>query len=87
MSTSLEYPHLTRHADGTVRIGNTRYKVLHLAGEHYYHGWSAEEIRRTLRAAGFDRVQAWDAAPFFTGDSLIRPGCRTVYLARKTRLV
>jgi len=45
--------------------------------------WDANEIRRTLEAAGFDRVQARDAAPFFKGDPYIKPGCRTFYLARK----
>lgn len=46
--------------------------------------WSSDEIRRTLHAAGFESVRAWDAAPFFKDDPLIRPGCRTVYLARKS---
>jgi len=46
--------------------------------------WSSAEIRRTLRQAGFDSVRAWDAAPFFKIDGLIRTGCRTVYLARKS---
>jgi SAM-dependent methyltransferase len=45
--------------------------------------WSDNEIRRALREAGFDRLRAWDATPFFQGNPLIRPGCRTVYLARK----
>ena len=45
--------------------------------------WSYDEIRRTLHEAGFDRLRAWDAAPFFKDVPLIRPGCRTVYLARK----
>jgi uncharacterized protein (DUF433 family) len=44
MLTAAQYPHLTFDADGTARIGETRYKVLHLAGEHYYDGLSAEEI-------------------------------------------
>ena len=44
--------------------------------------WSSGEIRGTFREAGFDRLRAWDAAPFFK-NPLIRPGCRTVYLARK----
>lgn len=46
MSTDITYPHLTRDADGTARIGKTRYKVKHLAAEHYQHGWSAEELMR-----------------------------------------
>ena len=47
--------------------------------------WSSSEVRRTLRDAGFDPVRAWDATPFFEHNPLIRPGCRTVYLARKSR--
>lgn len=47
--------------------------------------WSSSEIRRTLREAGFDQVRAWDCTPFFKNNPLIRPGCRTVYLARKSR--
>jgi SAM-dependent methyltransferase len=47
--------------------------------------WSSSEIRRTLREVGFDHVRAWDAAPFFKENPLIRPGCRTVYLAQRLR--
>ena len=46
--------------------------------------WSSGEIRLTLQEAGFDRLRAWDATPFFKNDPLVRPGCRTVYLARKS---
>jgi len=46
MSTAIQYPHLTVDDDGTARIERTRYKVVHLAGEHYHYGWSAEEILR-----------------------------------------
>lgn len=46
MSTSCQYPHLSLDADGAARVDRTRYKVIHLAGEHYHHGWSAEEILR-----------------------------------------
>ena len=43
--TTVSYPHI--EVDGGVaRIGRTRYKVLHLAGEHYFHGWTAEELLR-----------------------------------------
>lgn len=45
--------------------------------------WSKTEIRRALSQAGFDRIQSWDAKPFFRGDRRIRSGCRTFYLARK----
>lgn len=46
MSTGTLYPHLTIDSDGTARIANTRYKVLHLAAEHHYYGWSADELLR-----------------------------------------
>ena len=42
MSTTIHYPHLTFDDDGTARIEATRYKVIHLAGEHYHYGWSAK---------------------------------------------
>lgn len=45
MST-VSYPHIRLDDDGTVCISQTRYKVLHLASEHYHHGWSAEELLR-----------------------------------------
>jgi uncharacterized protein (DUF433 family) len=40
------YPHITVDDQRVVRLGKTRYKVLHLAGEHYHHGWSGEELLR-----------------------------------------
>ena len=46
MSTNAVYPHLTTDQMGQARISKTRYKVLHLAAEHYQHGWSAEELLR-----------------------------------------
>jgi hypothetical protein len=45
--------------------------------------WTEAETRSALRKAGFDRIGAFDATPFFTGPG-IRPGCRTFYLARKS---
>ncbi len=44
--TKVEYPPITFDAAGTARVGNSRYKVLHLVGEHYHYGWTAEEILR-----------------------------------------
>ena len=46
MSTLLQYPYLMLDDDGNARIDGTRYKVIHLAGEHYHYGWSAEELLR-----------------------------------------
>jgi len=46
MSTTVHYPHLRIDADGTARIDGSRYRVIHLAGEHYHYGWSAEEVLR-----------------------------------------
>ena len=46
MNTAIAYPHLTFDADGGARVEGTRYKVQHLAGEHFHYGWSAKEILR-----------------------------------------
>lgn len=46
MSLIVNYPHLTSGEPSAVRIGRTRYKVIHLAAEHYHYGWSAEELLR-----------------------------------------
>jgi SAM-dependent methyltransferase len=47
--------------------------------------WTPREMRDTLRQAGFDRIRAWDATPFFGKLPYIHEGCRTIYLARKSR--
>jgi uncharacterized protein (DUF433 family) len=46
MSFVTNYPHISIDQHGTARIGQTRYKVIHLAAEHYHYGWSAEELMR-----------------------------------------
>ena len=46
MSALVQYPHITIDEAGVARVGRTRYKVLHLVGEHYHYGWSAEELLR-----------------------------------------
>ncbi len=46
MGVALSYPHIETDEQGTPRVGKTRYAVLHLAAEHYHHGWSAEELLR-----------------------------------------
>lgn len=46
MSTAAQYPHILVDASGTARVDQTRYKVQHLAAEHHYHGWTAEELLR-----------------------------------------
>ncbi len=38
--------HIALGPDGVARIGETRYKVSHLAAEHYHYGWTAEELLR-----------------------------------------
>jgi SAM-dependent methyltransferase len=57
--------------------------------------WDSDEIRRTFHETGFDQLRSWDAAPFFKAIADVRrqdrkipivaPGCRTFYLARKSR--
>lgn len=46
MSTAARYPHIVTDASGIARIDRTRYKVEHLAAEHYQYGWTAEELLR-----------------------------------------
>ena len=46
--------------------------------------WTEAEMSGTLHKAGFDRIRAFDATPFFSGDPKICPGCRTFYMARKS---
>src|SRR5258705_13625665 len=46
MDPVTKYPHIEVGTDGKARIGESRYKVLHLAAEHYHYGWSAEELLR-----------------------------------------
>ncbi len=46
--------------------------------------WTKAEMSATLRKAGFYRISAFDATPFFIGDPKIHPGRRTFYLARKS---
>ncbi len=45
--------------------------------------WDSVEIRRVLKQNGFSQVHAWDAAPFWKNPRA-GPGCRTIYLARKS---
>lgn len=45
--------------------------------------WTQNEIRKSLREAGFEAVRAWDASRFFPPESMIGRGHRTIYLARK----
>ena len=45
-AAAVSYPHILVDDKGIARLGKTRYKVLHLAGEHYHHGWSGEELLR-----------------------------------------
>jgi uncharacterized protein (DUF433 family) len=46
MGTAAAYPHIVIDDLGTARLDGTRYKVAHLAAEHYQHGWTAEELLR-----------------------------------------
>lgn len=46
MNTAVHYPHIAIDSAQVARIDQTRYKVHHLAAEHYHHGWTAEELLR-----------------------------------------
>lgn len=45
--------------------------------------WSEKEMRLALGEAGFGVVRSWDSTPFWKGNPIVKPGCRTHYLARK----
>lgn len=45
--------------------------------------WTASEIRRAFRAAGFTNIHAWDARLFSRGHQRFPADCRTFYLAQK----
>lgn len=63
MSTAAQYPHIVVDAAGIARIDQTRYKVVHLAAEHYQHGWTAEELLR--QHPDLRPEQAYAALAFF----------------------
>lgn len=58
MSTATEYPQISVEKSGVARITDTRYKVEHLAAEHFYHGWTAEELLRQHPDLRPDQVYA-----------------------------
>jgi uncharacterized protein (DUF433 family) len=43
-TAQLVAPHIRLDERGVARIDDTRYKVIHIAGDHLTHGWSPEEI-------------------------------------------
>jgi SAM-dependent methyltransferase len=45
--------------------------------------WTASEVRRALRAAGFGRIQAWDASILSRRQPRLSAGCRSFFLAQK----
>ena len=57
----------------------TRWRRSHEHVEELW--WTPSEIRQTLHAAGFERIQSWDARPF-SPQHQISPGCRTFFLAQ-----
>jgi uncharacterized protein (DUF433 family) len=63
MSTAAHYPHIVVDASGVARIDQSRYKVEHLAAEHYFHGWTAEELLR--QHADLRPEQAYAALAYF----------------------
>jgi SAM-dependent methyltransferase len=47
--------------------------------------WTKKEIRQALGAAGLRVRGAWDLTKFARGERWARPGCRTFWLAQKSR--
>lgn len=63
MTTANTYPALASDEAGVALIRGTRYKVLHLAAEHYQHGWTAEELLR--QHPDLQPAQVYAALAFF----------------------
>ena len=86
MSTVLHYPHLSVDADGTARLEGTRYKVIHLAGEHYHYGWSAEEILRQHPDLRPEQVYAALTYFYDHHESLVKEMRETAFAAEREAL-
>jgi uncharacterized protein (DUF433 family) len=63
MGTTAQYPHIKVDASGAARIDDTRYKVEHLAAEHFHHGWTAEELLR--QHSDLQPAQVYAALAYF----------------------
>jgi uncharacterized protein (DUF433 family) len=63
MSSAAIYPHISVEPGGSAFLVGTRYKVIHLAGEHYHYGWSAEELLR--QHPDLKPEQVYSALTFF----------------------
>ena len=72
MSLATSYPHIQIDERGTARLGRTRYKVLHLAAEHYHYGWTAEELLRQHPDLRPEQVYAALAFFYDHFDELVR---------------
>jgi uncharacterized protein (DUF433 family) len=46
VASTSPYPHISTDIPARASVGDTRYKVIQLAAEHYHYGWSAEELLR-----------------------------------------
>jgi len=68
--------------DWFIRVGRNWRRVRERVEEV---AWCPVELVRTLRAAGFDDINAWDASRLIKNNPVMRRGHRTFYLARKRR--
>jgi uncharacterized protein (DUF433 family) len=87
MSTAAQYPHISIDANGVARIDKTRYKVLHLAAEHFQHGWTAEELLR--QHPDLRPEQAYAALAYFYDhhDAMVTQMEASAEVAEKQRLL
>lgn len=68
------------NAEWFIRKGNCWRRTIERVEEV---AWTATEIRRSLRGAGFSTIRSWDQSTFVP-EWKLAPGYRTVYLAGKT---
>ena len=83
MTTAQIYPALEVNPNGVVYVSGTRYKVLHLAADHYQHGWTAEEILRQHPDLAPGQVYAALAYFYDHYDSLVKQLRDTAVQARE----
>jgi uncharacterized protein (DUF433 family) len=83
MSTLVQYPHLSIDPDGDARIEGTRYKVVHIGGEHYHYGWGAEELLRQHPDLRPEQVYAALTYFYDHRDELVRRMRETAEVAQR----
>lgn len=82
-----DYPHITdANNPAAAEILGTRYKIAHLAAEHYQHGWTAEELLRQHPDLRPEQVYAALAFYYDHRDEILGALQKSAGVAEATRL-